>query len=77
MLIVDMSLTTKVDLTGLYALEDVIQGAEAQGIKVIVANANDRVKRVFRKVNFREHLGKGHYFDSSESTHIVIKDYFV
>ncbi len=76
MLIVDMSLTTKVDLSGTYALEDLIKGAEAQGIKVIVANANDRVKRVFRKVNFREHLGKGHYFDSTESSHEIIREYF-
>ena len=76
MLIVDLSLTSKVDLSGTYALEDLIKGAEVQGVKVIVANANSRVKKVFRKVNFREHLGKGHYFDSIESSHDIIIEYF-
>ena len=49
---------------------------EAQGIKVIVSHANDRVKKVFRKVNFREHIGKGHYFDKPELVLPIIKEQF-
>ena len=76
LLIVDMGQTSKVDLSGTYALEDLIKGAEAQGIKVIVSNANARVKKVFRKVNFREHLGIGHYFDKPNLVLPIIKEQF-
>ena len=74
LLIIDMGKTSKVDLSGTYALEDLIKGAEAQGIKVIVSNANNRVKKVFQKVNFREHLGEGHYFDNPKLVKAIIKE---
>ncbi|MDP6852605.1 MAG: SulP family inorganic anion transporter [Candidatus Marinimicrobia bacterium] len=76
MLIVDMSHVTMIDLSGAYALEDLIKGAEAQDIKVLVSNAKPRIKKVLEKVNFINHLGEDHYFDSKNSVLPVIADYF-
>ncbi|MDP6570667.1 MAG: SulP family inorganic anion transporter [Candidatus Marinimicrobia bacterium] len=76
MLIVDMSHVTMIDLSGAYALEDLIKGAEAQDIKVIVSNAKPRIKKVLEKVNFINHLGEDHYFDSKNSVLPVISEYF-
>jgi SulP family sulfate permease len=76
MLIVDMRHVTMIDLSGAYALEDLIKGAETNGKKVIVTNASPSIKEVLDKVNFINHLGKGHYFDSTESSHDIIREYF-
>jgi SulP family sulfate permease len=76
MLIVDMSHVTMIDLSGAYALEDLIKGAEAQDIKVLVSNAKPRIKKVLEKVNFINHLGEDHYFDSKNSVLPVISEYF-
>ena len=76
MLIVDMSHVTMIDLSGAYALEDLIKGAEAQEIKVIVTNASPQIKKVLEKVNFIVHLGEDHYVDSKESVPPLISNYF-
>ncbi len=76
MLIVDMSHVTMIDLSGAYALEDLIKGAETQGIKVIVSNAKPRIKKILEKVNFIKHLGEDHYMDSKHSVLPAIAKYF-
>jgi len=76
MLIVDMSHVTMIDLSGAYALEDLIKGAETKNIKVIVTNAKPKIKKVLEKVNFIEHLGKDHYIDSNKSVIPIIVKYF-
>ena len=76
MLIVDMSYVTMIDLSGAYALEDLINNAKANNIKVFVSNANAQIKEVFKKVNFIKNMGKDYYKDSKESViSIILKDY--
>lgn len=67
MLIVDMSHITMIDLSGAYALEDLIKDAESKGIKVFVSNATPHIKEVLEKVDFIEHIGRDHYKDSKRS----------
>ena len=76
MLIVDMSHVTMIDLSGAYALEDLIKGAEANNIKVVVSNASTQIKKVLEKVNFVKHIGKDHYVDSKNDVISIILNYF-
>ena len=66
-LIVDMSSVTMIDLSGIYALEDLINNAKNNGIKVFVLNAKSSVKEVLENVDFIKHIGKDYYMDSKES----------
>lgn len=75
-LIVDMSHVTMIDLSGAYALEDLIKGAESNGKKVIVSRANPEIKKVLEKVNFIKHIGEDHYIDSNNEILPIVIKYF-
>jgi len=76
MLIVDMSRVTMIDLSGAYALEDLIKEAIAKDIEVYVSNASPEIKEVLEKVDFIEHIGKEHYLDSKRSiVPIILETY--
>lgn len=76
MLIVDMSHVTMIDLSGAYALEDLIKDAESKKIEVFVANANPHIKEVLDKVDFIDHIGHDHYKDSIRSVIPIILDHY-
>ena len=67
MLIIDMSHVTMIDLSGVYALEDLIKNTEAKNIKVFVSNATHHINKVLVKLNFIKNIGKEHYSDSINS----------
>jgi len=66
-LIVDMSIVSSIDLTGIYSLEDVVKGAQSNGIITYVSNANQNIKQVMNNVDFIKNIGKEYYKDSTES----------
>ncbi len=76
MLIVDMSHVTMIDLSGAYALEDLIKEAIGKNIQVFVSNANPHIKEVLEKVDFIEHIGKDHYMDSKRSVIPFILEHY-
>lgn len=76
MLIVDMSKVSMVDLSGAYALEDLIMDATAKNIEVYVANANPKIKATLEKVAFIEHIGEDHYKNSMRSVVPIILQSF-
>ena len=51
MLIVDMSNITMIDLSGVYALEDLVNSAKTKNIKVTISNVNPDIKEVLEKLN--------------------------
>ena len=51
MLIIDMSNVTMIDLSGAYALEDLVKSAKTKNIKVTVSNINSNIKVVLEKLN--------------------------
>ena len=51
MLIIDMSNVTMIDLSGAYALEDLVKSAKTKNIKVTVSNINSDIKVVLEKLN--------------------------
>lgn len=75
-LIVDMSHVTMIDLSGAYALEDLIKGAEVSNIKVVVSNAMPKIKKVLEKVNFIKHIGENNYTDSKSSVIRIISEHY-
>ena len=66
-LIVDMSCVTMIDLSGAYALEDLVKGVQSKNIKVFVSGANSEIKGILEKMNVIKHIGENCYKDSRES----------
>ena len=50
-LVIDMSNVTMIDLSGVYALEDLIKNLKSQNIKVFVSSANSYVKKALEKIS--------------------------
>jgi len=67
-LIIDMNNVTMIDLSGSYALEDLIKGAQAKGIKILVSNIKPNIKKVLEKLNFSKNIGEDCYNESIIST---------
>jgi len=55
-LIIDMTNVTMIDLSGIYVLEDIINAAKANNVRVFVSNAKSHIKKVLEKVSFIENL---------------------
>ena len=66
-LIIDMSIVSSIDLTGIYSLEDVVKAAQSNGIITYVSSANQNIKQVMNDVDFIKNIGKEYYKDSIES----------
>ncbi len=71
-LIIDMTNVTMIDLSGIYVLEDIINIAKANNVRVFVSNAKPNIKKVLEKVSFIEHLGEDNYKDSEESIIAIV-----
>jgi len=72
MLIIDMTNVTMIDLSGIYVLEDIINVAKANNVRVFVSNAKTDIKKVLEKASFIEHLGEDNYKDSEESIIAIV-----
>ena len=66
-LIIDMSSVTMIDLSGAYALEDLINNLKLKNIKVILFNKNTRIESFLDKINFINNIGIDYYKNSKES----------
>ena len=63
-LIIDINNITRIDLSGTYALEDLIKGAQINDTLVYVINENSKIDKVLKNVNFIKHIGEKFYFKS-------------
>ena len=57
MLIIDMSKINMIDLSGIFALEDLIKGSKSKGIRVLVTGAQSSIKDTLEKVEFINNIG--------------------
>ena len=64
MLIIDMSKINMIDLSGVFALEDLIKSSKSQGIRVLVTGADSFIKETMEKVNFIKNIGLENYQES-------------
>ena len=71
LLAIDMTDVSMIDLSGAYALDDVIKDARSRDIEVFIANAQDDVKSVLENVNVIRDIGESYY---SDSKNIVVSD---
>ena len=71
-LIVDMSHVTMIDLSGAYALEDIINNAQTKNINVIVSNANSKISSILENINFAKNISESHYNQSRESINSIV-----
>ncbi len=67
-LIIDMSNVTMIDLSGAYALEDIVENARSKNIKVYLSNASIQIKEVLEKTDVLGHIGLDYYSDSKQTT---------
>jgi len=65
-LIIDMSYVTMIDLSGAFAIEDLIKNVKSKNIKVIISNATNDVESVLKKIGFFKHIGEKHYINSND-----------
>ena len=63
-----------IDLSGAYALEDLINGANSNDIKVFVLNGKSHIKKMLERINFVDNIGKGYYMDSKEAIISILLD---
>ena len=61
-----MTDVSMIDLSGAYALDDIIKDARSRDIEVFVANAQDDVKSVLEKVNVMRNIGESYYSNSKD-----------
>ena len=66
-LIIDMSKVTMVDLSGLYALEDLIKNARLSKIEVFVSNTKNHVINIMNKIDFIKNIGKDSLQNSNKT----------
>ena len=62
-----------IDLSGVYALEDLIKNLKLKNIKVFVLNESDKIKKILKKIDFINNIGKECYIDSKDSIIAVLK----
>jgi|GEM_PF-24787 len=61
-MVIDLKGVTMIDLSGAYALEDLILKAQEDGKDVFICNASEKVDKVLRSVKILDHIGENSYF---------------
>ena len=67
-LIIDMGSVEMVDLTGIYALEDLITLLQKKNTEVYITQINSKIKNVFEDTGFFETIGREYF---SNDPHII------
>ena len=76
MLIIDMSKINMIDLSGIFALEDLIKGSKSKGIRVLVTGAQSSIKETLEKVEFINNIGLENYKESNMNIQSTIYNHY-
>ncbi|GIR89592.1 MAG: hypothetical protein CM15mP87_10840 [Candidatus Neomarinimicrobiota bacterium] len=60
-LIIDMGSVEMVDLTGIYALEDLITLLQKKNIEVYITQIDSKIENIFEYTGFFETIGRDHF----------------
>ena len=60
-LIIDMGSVEMVDLTGIYALEDLIRTLQKKNIEVFITQIDSKIENIFEGIGFLETIGRDHF----------------
>ena len=63
---IDMKNITKVDLSGVFGLEDLIKLSQSQNRKIIIANMNQNIRKIFNDLKIIENIGQENFCNSSK-----------
>ena len=64
--IIDMRNITNIDLTGVFGLEDLIKLSQNQNRKLIIANMDENIKRIFNDLRAIENIGLANLCESTK-----------
>ena len=76
MLIVDLEYVQSTDVSGVYALEDLINNANNNNVRVTLVNVNQSIKDMLTKLNFFKHFKAEDCLDSKELIYPLISNHF-
>ena len=65
-LILDMNEISDIDLSGVYALEDIIKKLKNKNQKFFIFNTNSKIKKVIDNLNFIQNIGSDNFYNSKE-----------
>ena len=68
LLIIDMHEVTMVDLSGAYAMEDLIKNLRKEKVKVFISNASSQIKEKLDRMKFFDNIGNDSYKDLKSMT---------
>ncbi len=75
-LIIDMSRITMIDISGVYALEDLISRIKSNGIKIFILGDNSKIEGILKEVGFIKNIGIENYKESRASIESAIAKHY-
>ena len=69
LLILDMGSVTMIDISGAYALEDLVRSLKINNVNVIISNTQTNIERNLNKINFIKNVGNNNYINSKR--HVI------
>ena len=75
MLVVDMSDVSMIDLSGSFAIDDIIKKNKENNIMTYLYNANPQIKKILKNINIINH-NDNTFCDSVESVNSIVKKHF-
>jgi len=73
-LVIDLKDVTMIDLSGAYALEDLILKAQKAEKEVFLCNASPEIEDILRRVKILEHIGESSFFNLEEDALIKAQE---
>ena len=75
-LIIDLREVTSLDITGAYALEDLVRSLQNRGIPSYLFSTQESIRQAMTNLNIVNNIGGDHYLDSSSKIFRTLKDKF-
>jgi len=75
-LIIDLREVTSLDITGAYALEDLVRSLQNRGIPSYLFSTQENIRQAMTNLSIVNNIGDDHYLDSSSKIFHTLKDKF-
>ena len=72
-LIVDLSSVSMIDLTGVFALEDLIKNAMMKNIEVFIINIEPQIEKILLELGFNKNIGSDNFKASRKSIMSILE----
>ena len=75
-LVIDLREVTSLDITGAYALEDLVRSLQNRGIPSYLFSTQENIRQAMTNLSIVNNIGDDHYLDSSSKIFHTLKDKF-